>query len=38
MGAEFNYEEEFKSLDFEALKKDLLKLMTDSPWWRQTPA
>ncbi|QOJ27505.1 MAG: catalase/peroxidase HPI [Ignavibacteriales bacterium] len=30
----FNYIEEFKKLDFEALKKDLVKLMTDSQdWW-----
>ncbi|MBL7722858.1 MAG: catalase/peroxidase HPI [Chitinophagaceae bacterium] len=30
----FNYAEEFKSLDFDALKKDLHKLMTDSQdWW-----
>jgi catalase-peroxidase len=34
MGEEFNYAEEFKSLDFAALKKDLAKLMTDSQlWW-----
>jgi catalase-peroxidase len=34
MGAEFNYAEEFKSLDFAALKKDLAALMTDSQdWW-----
>ncbi|MBX2920708.1 MAG: catalase/peroxidase HPI [Chitinophagaceae bacterium] len=30
----FDYAEEFKSLDFEAVKKDLKALMTDSqPWW-----
>jgi catalase-peroxidase len=30
----FNYAEEFKSLDYEALKNDLRKLMTDSQdWW-----
>ena len=30
----FNYAEEFKKLDFQALKKDLYALMTDSqPWW-----
>jgi len=30
----FNYREEVKKLDFEALRKDLLALMTDSqPWW-----
>jgi catalase-peroxidase len=34
MGANFNYAEEFKSLDFAALKKDLAAVMTDSqPWW-----
>ncbi len=34
MGKDFNYAEEFKSLDFKALKKDLHKLMTDSQeWW-----
>jgi len=34
MGEEFNYAEEFKKLDLEALKKDLGKLMTDSQdWW-----
>ncbi|MBS4096058.1 MAG: catalase/peroxidase HPI [Sulfuricella sp.] len=34
MGADFNYAEEFKSLDFAALKKDLTTLMTDSQeWW-----
>ena len=34
MGEEFNYAEEFKSLDLNALKKDLLTLMTDSQdWW-----
>jgi catalase-peroxidase len=34
MGKEFNYAEEFKKLDFEALKKDLHALMTDSKdWW-----
>jgi len=34
MGAAFNYAEEFKSLDLEALKKDLHQLMTDSQdWW-----
>ena len=30
----FNYREEFKKLDYEALKKDLTYLMTDSQdWW-----
>ena len=29
MGDEFNYAEEFKKLDLEALKKDLYALMTD---------
>ena len=34
MGKEFNYTEEFKSLDFAALKKDLAAVMTDSQdWW-----
>src|SRR5688500_7195266 len=34
MGADFDYAREFESLDFKALKKDLLALMTDSkPWW-----
>ncbi len=34
MGEDFNYAEEFKKLDFEALKKDLYALMTDSQdWW-----
>jgi catalase-peroxidase len=34
MGETFNYAEEFKKLDFEALKKDLQALMTDSQeWW-----
>jgi len=34
MGEDFNYAEAFKSLDYEALKKDLTDLMTDSQdWW-----
>ncbi|RJR44960.1 MAG: catalase/peroxidase HPI [Deltaproteobacteria bacterium] len=34
MGEDFNYAEEFKKLDVEALKKDLYALMTDShAWW-----
>jgi len=34
LDADFNYCEEFKKLDFEALKNDLKKLMTDSQdWW-----
>ena len=34
MGDEFNYIEEFKSLDYEALKKDIAALLTDSQdWW-----
>ncbi len=34
MGAEFNYAEEFKRLDLNAVIKDLHALMTDSqPWW-----
>ena len=34
MGEAFNYAEEFKKLDLEALKEDLYALMTDSQdWW-----
>jgi catalase-peroxidase len=34
MGDAFNYAEEFKKLDLEAVKKDLYALMTDSQdWW-----
>jgi catalase-peroxidase len=34
LGGGFNYAEEFKKLDYEALKKDLRALMTDSQdWW-----
>ena len=34
MGDGFNYAEEFKKLDYQALKRDLTALMTDSqPWW-----
>src|SRR5262249_32125029 len=34
MGKDFDYAEEFKKLDLEALKKDLHALMTDSQeWW-----
>jgi catalase-peroxidase len=34
MGKDFDYAEEFKTLDYKALKKDLLALMTDSQeWW-----
>ncbi len=34
MGEDFNYAEAFKSLDLEAVKKDLFALMTDSQeWW-----
>ncbi len=34
MGRDFNYAEEFKSLDLAAVKKDLAALMTDSQdWW-----
>ncbi|MFV5685470.1 catalase/peroxidase HPI [Flavobacterium sp. GB2R13] len=34
MGETFNYAEEFKSLDFAALKKDIMDLMTTSQdWW-----
>ena len=35
MGAEFNYAEEFKSLDLNAVIQDLQALMTDSQdWWQ----
>ncbi len=34
MGADFNYAEEFKSLDLKAVKKDIFELMTTSQdWW-----
>lgn len=34
MSKEFDYREQFKSLDYDALKKDLTALMTDSQeWW-----
>ena len=34
LAPKFNYREEFKKLDYEALKNDLRKLMTDSQdWW-----
>jgi catalase-peroxidase len=34
MGPEFNYAEEFKTLDLAAVKRDLYALMTDSQeWW-----
>ena len=34
MGKDFNYAKEFKSLDLDALKKDIYKLMTTSQdWW-----
>jgi catalase-peroxidase len=34
MGDAFNYAEEFKSLDLDAVKKDIVHLMTDSQdWW-----
>jgi catalase-peroxidase len=34
LGKTFNYREEFKKLDYAALKNDLRKLMTDSQdWW-----
>lgn len=34
MGSDFDYAKEFKSLDLQALKDDLHKLMTDSQdWW-----
>ena len=34
MGEDFNYAEQFRSLDLKAIKKDLQKLMTNSQdWW-----
>ncbi|MFH0709522.1 MAG: catalase/peroxidase HPI [Pseudomonadota bacterium] len=34
LGEKFEYKEEFKKLDYDALKKDLTDLMTDSKeWW-----
>jgi len=34
MGEDFNYAQEFRTLDFAAVKKDLRALMTDSQdWW-----
>jgi len=34
LGEKYDYKEEFKKLDFEALKKDLYSLMSDSQeWW-----
>jgi catalase-peroxidase len=34
MGEDFNYAEEFKTLDLQAVKQDLYNLMTDSQdWW-----
>ncbi len=34
MGEDFNYREEVKTLDFAALKQDMIALMTDSQdWW-----
>nr|WP_238378816.1 catalase/peroxidase HPI [Halalkalibacillus sediminis] len=34
LGEDFDYKEEFQKLDFDALKKDLHELMTDSQdWW-----
>ncbi len=34
MGEDFNYAEEFKTLDVEALKRDLIEVMTTSQdWW-----
>jgi catalase-peroxidase len=34
MGKEFNYAEEFKTLDLDAVKKDIVDLMTESQdWW-----
>jgi len=34
LGADFKYSEEFKKLDVDALKRDILEVMTASqPWW-----
>ncbi|MBA4010235.1 MAG: catalase/peroxidase HPI [Phenylobacterium sp.] len=34
MGEDFNYAKAFKALDYQAVKRDLTALMTDSqPWW-----
>lgn len=34
LGADFDYAKEFESIDYDALKQDLTKLMTDSQdWW-----
>ena len=34
MGEDFNYAKAFKTLDYQAVKRDLVALMTDSqPWW-----
>ena len=34
LGGQFNYAREFESLDLDGLRKDLVKLMTDSKdWW-----
>jgi len=34
MGSDFDYAAEFESLDYQAVKRDLTALMTDSqPWW-----
>src|SRR4051812_23690805 len=34
LGGDFDYSKEFQSLDYQALKRDLTALMTDSqPWW-----
>jgi catalase-peroxidase len=34
MGEEFTYADAFKTLDLDALKQDIIELMTDSqPWW-----
>jgi len=34
MGRDFNYAKEFETLDYQAVKRDLHALMTDSqPWW-----
>jgi catalase-peroxidase len=36
MGDDFDYADAFNALDYQALKRDLTALMTDSqPWWRR---
>ena len=37
MGDDFDYREEFKKIDYAALKQDLTALMTDSQEWSCRP-